>query len=598
MGMNVFDSEIGWKKRLAIVLSFLWLVIFAAIGVSERNGFALFVAFGLFPVAGLWGIGWVWSAYRRQKRLNESIPSRQHESVGTESPTTLKREQSFDMQPPQSLGEPVRREQVREEKLPDAISPTEQRNMTEFPKTRWMNVFGAVGWGITGVMLFFNKVGEQPASVLVGITLMYLVLVSIPVGTAFALSTSASARLRTSMLWSNWALIAFCCLGTVSALFLSTSKGASQFWSVVGAALFFVVPAWININALRSGLSSHNAYEPNKTTGNRWLYGGFVVASFVGVALYAGLLIRAFATEGSVAYAIGAMLIPSLIAYAAIRTGKAPGENKNLGFVVGIVISLAICGSAVSTWNNIVTAQGIAEVAQKHLDESKRLHEQSGSPTSTTISGNTDRPLPQPATPSANRSLSKSEQLEFFRVFYAEATERQARLDRSQMEAVGRINLDAMWEPSNLFSLKGLRENRQKVATYVELIGKMRSDYDNEIKWQDERVLSGAGTAVLEEFRQGRAKSVSNTFALFALEDRNMANVKRLFSFLEAQLKNGTGGYQDGQPVFASQSDIETYNFLMSQITDNQKKLEVLQEEDIRRRQQSIEKIKKIGDRG
>jgi hypothetical protein len=25
MGMNVFDSEIGWKKRLAIVLSFLWI---------------------------------------------------------------------------------------------------------------------------------------------------------------------------------------------------------------------------------------------------------------------------------------------------------------------------------------------------------------------------------------------------------------------------------------------------------------------------------------------------------------------------------------------------------------------------------------------
>lgn len=86
MGMNVFDSEIGWKKRLAIVLSFLWLAIFAAIGVSERNGFAMFVMLGLFPVAGLWGIGWVWSAYRRQNAPKKSDPSIQHEGMHTWTP--------------------------------------------------------------------------------------------------------------------------------------------------------------------------------------------------------------------------------------------------------------------------------------------------------------------------------------------------------------------------------------------------------------------------------------------------------------------------------------------------------------------------------
>lgn len=73
MGINVFEGEISWKRRLAIVLSFLWLAIFTAIGTSERNGFAIFVALGLFPVAALWGIGWVWSAYRRQKTPNEGI---------------------------------------------------------------------------------------------------------------------------------------------------------------------------------------------------------------------------------------------------------------------------------------------------------------------------------------------------------------------------------------------------------------------------------------------------------------------------------------------------------------------------------------------
>lgn len=82
MGMN----EIGWKKRLAIVLSFLWLAISAAIGVSERNGFALFVMLGLFPVAFLWGIGWVWSAYRRQSPRRKSAPSIRAEGVHPRNP--------------------------------------------------------------------------------------------------------------------------------------------------------------------------------------------------------------------------------------------------------------------------------------------------------------------------------------------------------------------------------------------------------------------------------------------------------------------------------------------------------------------------------
>ena len=597
MGMNVFEGEMSWKRRLAIVLSFLWLAVFAAIGASERNGFAIFVALGLFPVAALWGIGWVWSAYRKQKRPNESIPSRRHESVGTESPTTLQREQSFDMQPPQSLGEPVRREQVREEELPDAISPTEQRNTTDFPKTRWMNVFGAVGWGIVGVMLFFNKVDEQPAGVLAGITLMYLVLASIPVGTAFALSTSASARLRTSMMWSNWALIGLWCLGTVGAIYIPKTLTAAQLWGAVGGALVFVLPQWINIRALRSDLPMQRSLDTNVTTGSRWLYGGFVVTSLVGLALYVGLVIRSVITNGNVAYAAGATLIPALIAYAAISNRESHGKNRNLGLVAGIVISLAICGGGVNTWNNIITAQVIAEVAQKHLDESKRFLEQSGNPTSTTVSGNTDKPIAQPTTPTPSRSLTKSEQLEFFSIFMGEVTERQARRHRAYREELARINLDAMWEPSNLFSVQGLRQNQQKIAAYMELIDVMQNDYYGEIKLQDDRVLSAAGPAILNDVRQGRASNNDDTLALYALERGNMDNAKRLFSFLENQLRQGTAAFQDGQPLFASESDVETYNSLINRVTTTQKQIEELQKKSILSRQQGIEKIKAAGDR-
>lgn len=77
MGVNVLEGEMSWKRRLAIVLSFLWLAVFVAVGISERDGFTIFVALGLLPVATLWGVAWVWSAYRRQKAPKETSPSAQ-----------------------------------------------------------------------------------------------------------------------------------------------------------------------------------------------------------------------------------------------------------------------------------------------------------------------------------------------------------------------------------------------------------------------------------------------------------------------------------------------------------------------------------------
>ncbi len=73
MGMNLLEGEASWQRRLAIVLSFLWLAAIAAVGADERHGFALFLVLGLLPLAVIWGIWWVWSAYRRQKNPSQTM---------------------------------------------------------------------------------------------------------------------------------------------------------------------------------------------------------------------------------------------------------------------------------------------------------------------------------------------------------------------------------------------------------------------------------------------------------------------------------------------------------------------------------------------
>lgn len=59
-------SEIGWKKRLAIVLSFLWIAFAAVVSYDEQqNSFGIFVMLGILPIAIPWGIAWVWWGFRK-----------------------------------------------------------------------------------------------------------------------------------------------------------------------------------------------------------------------------------------------------------------------------------------------------------------------------------------------------------------------------------------------------------------------------------------------------------------------------------------------------------------------------------------------------
>ena len=143
--------------------------------------------------------------------------------------------------------------------------------MTEYKKTRGMNIIGAIGWALVGVALFFNKIGEQPASVLITIVLMYALLVAVPSMSACALSVESSRRQRTLMIWANWFLIGLWCLSALAALY--THIGLAQ---ALGGILAFVLPETLNSQARRklnqqasfSGPAQNEPLKAASTGGN------------------------------------------------------------------------------------------------------------------------------------------------------------------------------------------------------------------------------------------------------------------------------------------------------------------------------------------
>ena len=121
--------------------------------------------------------------------------------------------------------------------------------MPNFQKTRIMNMVGTVGFSILGVLLFFNKLYDQPPGVLATIVLMYAFLAFVPAGTAHALSQEGSQKLQRSMLFANWSGIALGCIAAVAPILIHQPLSIGM---EMGCALFFVLPEIINIRALRA----------------------------------------------------------------------------------------------------------------------------------------------------------------------------------------------------------------------------------------------------------------------------------------------------------------------------------------------------------
>jgi cation transport ATPase len=118
---------------------------------------------------------------------------------------------------------------------------------TKFSTIRVINIIAAVGWALMGIALFFNKLGQQSASMLALIILLYALIVALPAFTARALSINASQRLRKIMILANWSIIGLDTFAIVGSIFLHSL-------SILGllGILFFILPAGINIYALRA----------------------------------------------------------------------------------------------------------------------------------------------------------------------------------------------------------------------------------------------------------------------------------------------------------------------------------------------------------
>lgn len=326
---------------------------------------------------------------------------------------------------------------------------------------------------------------------------------------------------------------------------------------------------------------------------NKWLARAFAATSLVGFALYAGLLIRAVVIDGDIAYAFGGLLIPSVVAYAAISKHRAP--TKTVTLVVATAFSSLIAIVGFDSWNEIVAAHKLAEVAQQHLNDVKLLPQESSTPVESSASAQTSRQLPPlTVSPLPPRSLSKSEKLEFFTTLMRESSERQMRIAKVRLAELNQLGLEAIWEPANLLSATGIRNGQRKIAAYQALVSKMEADYEAEVKWQDEKVLSVAGQKSLGEFRQGRADNQNDTKNIYQLQRASAGTSSELLSFFDQHVKQQTVAFQDRQFMFANRSDLERFQFLTRQLEDQEKQIADLQRSSLLRREKGIEKMKRV----
>lgn len=513
MAMNEFASEIGWKKRLAIVLSFLWLAVFAIVGTSERDGFALFVALGLLPVATLWGIAWVWSAYRKQKTSNESAPSGQPERVESSIAPTVENT----LEAP-SLA------------LPGAHK---KQHMTEFPKTRAMNIFGAVGWSITGVALFINKMDEQSFGILATIVLMYLVLVSIPVGSAYALSEPRSMKLRAQVLRANWALIGFWCLSIAGALYFTTKQNVvSQLWSLASSALAFGVPAWINIRALRSLLVANSprvgevtleqeqpAYTPEESAAKQsatrigWALLAFALSTpFISIA--AGAMTPYKAGELAFYLFFGWLVAATVVDRMLNKRNPLTRAKGRIG--VGLFAVIAGLGLGVSSYQD---TRRLTEAKKELIEqfmtsavEAKRAPAES--PAVAPVAAADPVPMPSPNKSASGSSTDKM-------VALMGAMQTQVKLLAENFGNIERkfnsVNLGEAFKPENVASREEIQKTRKKVA-YLQSVVEERKAILRKYFVTVESLIRNSGLDAVEMNNaiQGFNSGKSNTERMYA----------------------------------------------------------------------------------
>ena len=127
--------------------------------------------------------------------------------------------------------------------------------MSKYKKTRAMNLVAGWGFALSGIALFFNKVGEQPVIALAAIALIFGVCMGTALGTAHALSREQYSKIHTVCIWLNWLFVGFYAIGvaaTVLGTFASPDVMGRMLARLAPSVLFFVIPQLINLRALYS----------------------------------------------------------------------------------------------------------------------------------------------------------------------------------------------------------------------------------------------------------------------------------------------------------------------------------------------------------
>lgn len=78
--------EFGWKMRLSILLSALWLGIIYFTSGYETNRGEYFFLFGIVPISLLWGFAWVLSGYKKTRKKRPVTPNLPPIPISTPTP--------------------------------------------------------------------------------------------------------------------------------------------------------------------------------------------------------------------------------------------------------------------------------------------------------------------------------------------------------------------------------------------------------------------------------------------------------------------------------------------------------------------------------
>ena len=108
-----------------------------------------------------------------------------------------------------------------------------------------INIIEACGIILLGAALFDDLLAGQAGEIILLSAGLYLIILSLPTVTALALLQQDREKLQKLMHAANWCLII---LWVIAAVFVLTMKFPKS-WIVIGA-IFFALPAWINIRAL------------------------------------------------------------------------------------------------------------------------------------------------------------------------------------------------------------------------------------------------------------------------------------------------------------------------------------------------------------